>query len=134
VATVLSRLASTSIGPFSWPVASACRFSSSIAFRTGWVVAAREGVVELLQRLDLGDGDVVESGRGGVEREGGHRQRDEHGGGGDGREDRAPEDAVQDRIPEAALAVLAPEPVQEGQASLLDPIAELPEQRGQHGQ
>ena len=61
-------------------------------------------------------------------------QRDEHCAGGDGRDDRAPQHAVEDGVPDAALAVLAAEPVQERDPALLDPVAELAEQRGQHGQ
>ena len=141
-ATVLSRLASTSIGPFIWPVASACALELGDRVLHGWradvvgldrdhgrVVAAREGLVELLQRLDLGDRDVVDAGRRRVQRERRDRQGDQHGGGGEGRDDRAAEDAVEDRVPEAALAVLAAEPAQERDAALLDPVAEPAEER-----
>ena len=147
VATVLSLLASTSIGPFSWPVASACRFSSAMAFWTGSartssaLIATCAGslppgkaCVELLQRLDLRDRDVVEPGRGRVQGERRDGQGDQHRARGDGRDDRAPEDAAEDRAPEAALAVLAPEPVHERDAALLDLVAELAEQCGQHGE
>ena len=103
--------------------------SSALIATTAGLVAAREGVVETLERLDLGDRDVVDARSWPCSAERRDGQGDEHGAGGDGRDDRAAEDAVEDRAPEAALAVLAAEPVQERDPALLDLVAELAEQR-----
>ena len=105
-----SRLASTSIGPFIWPVASAFRSSSAIAARTGAALTssaliattAGSGVpgnasITAIERLDDGSADALDAGLRGVQAERRHRQGEEHRGRGDGRDERAPEDAVEDR-------------------------------------
>ena len=53
----------------------------------------------------------------------------------DGRDHRAPQDAVEDRAPDARLAVVAmAAPRDERHAALLDLVAELGQQRGEHGE
>ena len=147
VATVLSRLASTSIGPLIWPVASACRFSSAIAFWTGSArtssaliatcagslppgKAASNFFIGSISGIEMSSSPVVV-----VFRENAGTVRATSTAPAATAETtgrrRTP---LEDRAPEAALAVLALEPVQERDPALLDLVAEPAEQRREHRQ
>ena len=135
-------------GRFIWPVASAFRLRSAIAFWTGSARTSSALIATVAGSLPPGkaSSNFFIGSISGIEMSSmpvvavlsvnaGTGEGDEHGAGGDGRDDRAPEDAVEDCAPEAALAVLAAEPVHERDAALLDPVAELAESSaGQHGQ
>ena len=60
------------------------------------------------------------------------RQRDQQAGGRDRRDQRAAQDAIEDRVPDPRLAVGATQSVQERDAPLLNPVAELRQHRRQH--
>ena len=146
-ATVLSRLASTSIGPFIWPDASACCFSCTIAswtcgvrtssaliatiagllppgkassnFFTGWISGIEMSSTPVVAVFSANAGMVSATSTAPAataERTGRRSTRSRI----------APQNA--------ALAVLAPEPVHERHAALLDAIAELAQQRREDGQ
>ena len=146
-ATVLSALTSTSIGLLIWPLASAFRSSSAIACRTGadvtssaWIATCAgslppgKAASRCLTGDDLGDRDVVDAGRGRVERQRRRGEGEEDRRRRDDRDDRPAEDTLEDRSPDARVSVLAAEPVHEGDTALLDAIAELREHCGQHGE
>ena len=63
-----------------------------------------------------------------------HRNRNEDAGRGEGREQRSAQHRCEYDRPETTFAVAATEPTQQRDLALLDPVAELREQRGQHRQ